>query len=497
MTDIALQPAQTTSTTCAAMPRVSTRWLTVASVAQLLSRFVAAVMGAVLAAVLARSLGASEFGVYSLIMALSAIALSVADGGTSQLGVRDMSAQPEQRDGIAAALIGGQTLVGLALAPIVLLVALTSVHGADNRLACVLFIIVLPLAGIGELQVVAQARLRPDIYSIVTLSQSAVWLGSVILLGSLHSTLPSFAVAYLGSLLVQYGVLLALTRTLVRPQWQHWRSTAFRLYKKGLPLGLAGLFVLAYYKVDGILLFHYKGPATSGMYAAGYRFLDALQFIPATLIVVLNPLMSRIWAAPATTRWRRDLPRIAFTLLACASGVVCVGGVILSGPITSLIYGARYSGAAPLLSILMLSFPAICLGWFFGTMLITGDRLRPYLVVTLTAAALNLGANVALLPRFGASAAAWTTVGTEWFVVVSLALVTSRTLGIVPPISRALTCLAALGVASGAGLITARFGLIPSGLSIVVAFAAAAALLRLLPASELRDLLSKDTYIDV
>jgi hypothetical protein len=60
-----------------------------------------------------------------------------------------------------------------------------------------------------------------------------------------------------------------------------------------------------------------------------------------------------------------------------------------------------------------------------------------------------------------------------------------------------LTCLAALGVASGAGLITARFGLIPSGLSIVVAFAAAAAFLRLLPASELRDLLSKDTYIDV
>jgi O-antigen/teichoic acid export membrane protein len=453
-------------------------------------------MGAVLAAVLARSLGASEFGIYSLVTALSAIALSVADGGTSQLGIRDMSALPEQRDGIAAALIGGQTVAGLVLTPIVLLAALTSVHGSDNRLACALFIIVLPLAGIGELQAVAQARLRPDIYSIATLCQSAIWLGSVIVLGSLHSKLPIFAIAFLVSLLIQYGVLVTLTRNLVRPQWKHWPATAFRLYKKGLPLGLAGLFVLAYYKLDGVLLFHYKGAAASGLYAAGYRFLDALQLLPATLIVVLNPLMSRIWTTRTETRWIKDLPRIAFTLLACSSGVVSVGGVILSGRIISLVYGVRYSGAAPLLSILMLSFPAICLGWYFGTMLITGDRIRPYLMVTLTAAVLNLVANVALLPRFGGRAAAWTTVGTEWFVVLSLAVVTSHTLAIAPPIRRAMACVASLGVAFGAGLATARFGLIPAGVAIVTGFAAAACFLRVLPVSEVRQLLSRDTYID-
>jgi O-antigen/teichoic acid export membrane protein len=492
MTDVSVPATKPSSS----MLGVSARWLTVASLAQLISRFVAAVMGALLAAVLARSLGASEFGVYSLITALCAVALSVADGGTTQLGVRDMSAQPEQRGDIAAALIGAQTLAGLALTPLVLLIALTIVHGADNRVACALFVIVLPLSGIGELQAVAQARLRPDIYSIVMLGQSAVWLGSAVILGYLHADLAFFAIAFLGSLLVQYGLLVALTHNLLRPQWKGWSTTALRLYKKGLPLGLAGLFVLAYYKVDGILLFRYKGAVASGLYAAGYRFLDALQFLPATLIVVLNPLMSRLWRTESTSRWRHDLPRVAFTLLVCSSGVVSVGGVILAGPIVSLVYGARYAASAPLLSILMLCFPAICLGWFYGTMLIASDHIRPYLIVTVTAATLNLVVNVALLPRFGASAAAWTTVGTEWFVVLALATVTCRTLAISPPVPQTVACLACLSVAIGAGLVTRRFGLLPSGFSIVTAFVATAGFLRLVPVSDLRELFSRDRYIE-
>jgi hypothetical protein len=105
--------------------------------------------------------------------------------------------------------------------------------------------------------------------------------------------------------------------------------------------------------------------------------------------------------------------------------------------------------------------------------------------------------NLLLLPRFGAPAAAWITVGTEWLVVVSLALVTSRNLGFTPSLRRTLACLTSLAGALIAGLVTVRYGPVPSGVAIVATFLLCVCLLRVLPLEELKGLLSRNSYLDV
>ena len=52
---------------------------------------------------------------------------------------------------------------------------------------------------------------------------------------------------------------------------------ARRLYTTAIPFGIAGACVLAYYKIDGVILFHLKGAGQAGYYSAAYKFLDVLQ----------------------------------------------------------------------------------------------------------------------------------------------------------------------------------------------------------------------------
>ena len=52
------------------------------------------------------------------------------------------------------------------------------------------------------------------------------------------------------------------------------------------------MFVTAYYRIDGILLFHYRGATEAAYYSAAYRVLDVLQILPGTVSGVLLPLLA-------------------------------------------------------------------------------------------------------------------------------------------------------------------------------------------------------------
>ena len=65
------------------------------------------------------------------------------------------------------------------------------------------------------------------------------------------------------------------------------RGLIVDLLRLAWPIGLAGMFVTAYYRIDGVLLFHYRGATEVAYYSAAYRFLDVLQILPMTVSGVL------------------------------------------------------------------------------------------------------------------------------------------------------------------------------------------------------------------
>src|SRR5262249_34873353 len=140
----------------------------------------------------------------------------------------------------------------------------------------------------------------------------------------------------------------------------------------------------------------------------------------------------------------------ATVLLLSVALPVAACGVILAPGIVHLIYGPRYHSSVYLLQVLLPAFIPICLGYLLTGQLILHQMLRPYIAITFAGAAVNVLANVLTIPRYGAPAAAWATLGTELVVMLCIAVVVSRRLHLTIPAGRTLRCAAAVAVTAAA-----------------------------------------------
>jgi O-antigen/teichoic acid export membrane protein len=166
-------------------------------------------------------------------------------------------------------------------------------------------------------------------------------------------------------------------------------------------------------------------------------------------------------------------------------------GAILAPGIVRLIYGSHYHSSVYLLQVLLPAFIPICLGYLLTSQLILHELLRPYVAVTFVGAVVNVLANVLAIPRYGAPAAAWSTLGTELLVMACIAVVVGRRLDLSLPVARAARCGAAVAITAGAVWLV-RSGPLVAGLAVAaVVYPPCLLASRAVTVAELRALLSR------
>lgn len=425
---------------------VSRRRLTLATGLQIGVRVVGVFLGVLVAASLARSLTRPEFGELSIGLTILALVGSLSDLGIGQIAIREMARRPEARANIAGAVCVVQLTMGFALAIIGVAVAFALMHGTQARLMAVFVMASMPLGAAAALTIAAQARLRPELAIIPSLVQSALWLAVVLTLGAVHGALSLYGVGWFAVAAVQAVVTLGLAAHVTEVRFAGTRRLIGRLLALAWPIGLAGMFVTAYYRIDAVLLFHYRGATQAAYYSAAYRVLDVIQIVPVTVGGVLLPLLASAERAGAGSDRIRQLFELASAGLLAVAMPVALCGAILAPGIVRLVYGPHYHASVYLLQILLPAFIPICLGYVLTSQLILHNLLRPYIVITFVGAVLNVVANAVAIPRYGAPAAAWATLGTELVVVAGLAGLVHVRLGLSLPAGRAARLLAATAV---------------------------------------------------
>lgn len=429
---------------------VSRRRLTVATAVQIGGRVVGAFLGVLVAATLARSLTRPEFGELSLALTILALAGSLSDLGIGQIAVREMARRPQDRARIAGALCVAQLTMGVVLGVIGIVIAFALMHGAQARVMAVFVMATMPLGALGALTIAAQARLRPELVIIPALVQNVLWLAVVVALGASNGALSLYGLGALVAAVVQSAVIVVLTVRITSVTFTGTRTLIVDLLRMAWPIGLAGMFVTAYYRIDALLLFHYRGATPNAYYSAAYRVLDVLQILPMTVSGVLLPLLASADREGAGHDRIRQLFQFAIALLLAVAVPVAICGAILAPGVVRLIYGPHYHSSVYLLQILLPAFIPICLGYVLTGQLILHGLLRPYVVITMVGAVLNIVANALAIPRYGAPAAAWTTLATELLVMAGIAAVVDRRLRLRLPAGRAVRCLGAAAVTGAA-----------------------------------------------
>jgi PST family polysaccharide transporter len=180
--------------------------------------------------------------------------------------------------------------------------------------------------------------------------------------------------------------------------------------RQSLPIFLAGLFSMLYFKGDTVLLRWLRTDEEVGAYGAAYKLFEGSQLLPAVLMSVAFPPLARARGdARRRRRWER-LVAAALLVLGVACGLALHAG---RAPIVLLLFGAGFQDAVPSLAILALGVPLMFLNLGLTHFLIARDLGSRTLGFAIGMLVLNVGVNLAVIPRWGGPGAAGATVVTE------------------------------------------------------------------------------------
>lgn len=213
----------------------------------------------------------------------------------------------------------------------------------------------------------------------------------------------SATAVYGGALLRGHGLALS-PRTRLPP------GLARAAFAEALPLWLATLLSLLYFKGDVVILKIFATDAEIGAYSAAYKVFEGLMIVPAVVLAAaFTPLARAKDNAEHQRRWEGGL-----VLVLLALGVV-VGGVtyLQSARIVGLVYRGGFARAIPSLRVLAAAVPILFLNFGLTHFLIARDLERRNLLFAAIMLVVNVTANLIVIPRLGGPGAAWATLVTE------------------------------------------------------------------------------------
>ena len=352
---------------------------------------------------LARTLGASDYGASSAVLALASMLLPFSSLGWVLLLVRSVSQTPESApvqwaNCLALILISGTLLTALLtaaghwVAPAAASLAAVAAVG----LADLVFARVIEAAGA---VFHAQERMsRSALFPVVL--QAARLIGLIALIqGPWDFTLTSWAASYLLSTAWICFILAVLVYRDVG--WSPPRLASYRQeWRTGALFSIGMSSTTIYNDIDKALLGRLSTLEATGIYSAAYRIVDMSYAPIRSLLGAASPAM---WRAGATGSVAA-VTRVAAARLVRPAVAYCVIGtsVMFGGAgLLPIVLGESFAASVPALHAL--SFLLIIKGchYVIGDTLTCAGEQGSRTVVQIAIAVLNIGLCFALIPTYG------------------------------------------------------------------------------------------------
>jgi len=379
------------------------------------------VVGLTTTIVLARFLHADGYGRYAAAVAFGALCAVLADAGLAYFTAREVARAPRAAGRLlwtayAAHLVLCVTVIALGL----LILPLFRFSGPTATAAMLL------LCGACADGMTAQAlalfRGRQQMFveaRILSLGR-VVMLCAVAAVAFFAPTVTWAAAATCGTSLLTATIATIAAARAVRPVLPR-RAAAMTMTRHALPFAASGLLTLIFFRVDVLLLRAFGvADAAIGAYSAAYRVMEAPRSAPGVVASSFFPAAAQL-SRSADRRPLLQLGGKAVTLVVAAVAPIAVAFAVAPSAITSIVFGSGFAGSAPLLRALspmpvLMAMNAIAIALINAT----GGQ-RSAVAVFALCAAVNVAANVLMIPHLGTMAAAMATVLTEVVELVAFA----------------------------------------------------------------------------
>jgi O-antigen/teichoic acid export membrane protein len=378
---------------------------------QIVVRILNLALGVVVTALVVRTLGSVRYGQWSTIFIVLTLVGYFANFGMEAVALREAAREPErEREWIGAAMMVRLTMLGPVI--ILSLLAVVVMHRSQQMLvAGIILVATMPFGGAGPLGLIFRLRVDNRVPMLVMSLRSLLWGGAVALIflrggGMVPLAIAMSATNAVGSV-VQGLSALRLVDRFPRPS----RARVGTLLREAMPVGLSGVLVIAYARIDQLIVYLVSGSRAAGLYSSVYQVVDQAHFIPISILTTLSPIIAAAWPADRARMLRTA--RLTAELMAIASLGGLAFAAVAAVPFVRLLFGASFVPAATALPVLFGAFVFICFGYLNGQLLLVMGLQKRLLRISLRALVFNLAGNLAFVPIFGFIAAAWMTLLTE------------------------------------------------------------------------------------
>lgn len=369
---------------------------------------IARITNLLLAVFLARKFGVRAAGAWALAQALALYLMQGTDFGLRHAGARMVTQQPDRIPGIVRFIQRRRIWLAAIMCAAGFAYGSFGPVPADTRALVSMF--ALATFGYGlSLDWLAwgmeQFALMSAWRAFVALAGAGLTVAGVQWLHWGLLALPAaFAAAYLAA---DLWLWLAWARGLSKPAktacasarvaGPDWRSAAL--------LGIAMLVNQAFSSIDTMMLGGLTDSTQTGLYSAAYKLL---LLALALYYLIMQALYPQLAAIPAA---ERGILRLRGTIMqSAAAGVVAAAALLLlKGRLIELLFGPAFAASSRIAGPLLIAVPLDFVASVFLTVLVAWDHPRRVLRATVTAVVSNVTLNCFLIPRFGATGAAWAT----------------------------------------------------------------------------------------
>jgi O-antigen/teichoic acid export membrane protein len=190
------------------------------------------------------------------------------------------------------------------------------------------------------------------------------------------------------------------------------------IYKKTAPYALLALLMTLYTRIDNVLIGKLlpNGDYHDGIYALGYRLLEAANMMAALVAMLLLPIFSKMIAEKQKLE---PLVNTALGLLIAPSFIFGIGCFFFQSEILVMLSPRANNYAVQVFGWIILCFIPLCFMYIFGTLLTANASLKILNILALIALITNFALNIILIPKYQALGAAYTAIITQTFIGIT------------------------------------------------------------------------------
>jgi O-antigen/teichoic acid export membrane protein len=248
-----------------------------------------------------------------------------------------------------------------------------------------------------------------------------------------HVTSSAFRIEwFVYSQTAAYSITAALAFLIVvkkaRFRKLNWNWPFFlMIMKQSMPFALLVLLMTFYNRLDPVMLERLLPEKTGneqvGIYASGFRLLDAANMIAYLFGVLLVPIFSKMIKKRQPIE---HMLKLSFTLIITLAIIVGFGSFFYSYELMDLLYDTHIEASTKVFRLLIPGFIAVSTTYIFGTLLTANGNLKQLNIIASLGLVINLILNYLLIPHMLASGSAISSLVTQFTMAILQVLMVQR-----------------------------------------------------------------------